>query len=54
MAVQLYVGTERGAVTLREGKRGKWVETYRTLPNRHVAAIDYNYLDVAERLRRLI
>lgn len=42
MAVQLYVGTERGTVTLREGKRGKWDAVHRTLPNRHVVAIDYN------------
>jgi hypothetical protein len=42
MAVQLYVGTERGAVTLREGKRGKWDAVHRALPNRHIAAIDYD------------
>jgi photosystem II stability/assembly factor-like uncharacterized protein len=42
MAVQLYVGTERGTVTLREGKRGKWDAVHRALPNRHVVAIDYD------------
>jgi hypothetical protein len=42
MAVQLYVGTERGSVTLREGKRGNWDAVHSTLPNRRVVAIDYN------------
>src|SRR5215469_4570372 len=42
MAVQLYVGTERGSVTLREGKRGKWDAVHSALPSRRVVAIDYN------------
>lgn len=42
MAVQLYVGTERGTVTLRAGKRGKWDAVHAALPNRRVTAIDYD------------
>ena len=42
MAVQLYVGTDRGTVTLRAGKRGTWDAVHAALPNRRVAAIDYD------------
>ena len=41
MAVQLYVGTERGLLTVREGRRG-WEQTRSTLPRRRIAALDYD------------
>ena len=41
MAVQLYVGTERGLFTLREGRRG-WQQTDPTLERRRIVALDYN------------
>ncbi len=41
MAVQLYVGTEHGMVTLSEGRRG-WQQIHSTLPRRRIVAVDYN------------
>ncbi len=41
MAVQLYVGTERGLFTLREGRRA-WQQTHTTLERRRIVAVDYN------------
>ncbi len=41
MAVQLYVGTERGLFTLREGRR-TWQQTHTTLERRRIVAVDYN------------
>lgn len=41
MAVQLYVGTERGLFTLREGRRG-WEQTHATLERRRIVSLDYN------------
>jgi photosystem II stability/assembly factor-like uncharacterized protein len=41
MAVQLYVGTERGLFTLREVRRG-WRHSDPTLERRRIIAIDYN------------
>jgi len=41
MAVQLYVGTERGLFTLREGRRG-WEQAHTTLERRRIVAVDYN------------
>ncbi len=41
MAVQLYVGTERGLFTLREGRRG-WKQSDPTLERRRIVSLDYN------------
>lgn len=41
MAVQLYVGTERGLFTLREGRRG-WTHASESLERRRIVALDYN------------
>lgn len=41
MAVQLYVGTEQGMLTLREERRG-WQRASATLERRRIVALDYN------------
>jgi len=41
MAVQLYVGTERGLFTLHERRRG-WQQTHTTLERRRIISLDYN------------